>query len=199
MHAGHPLYLALLSLAIWVHTCLANSGGTFTLVNSEGAIRSTSQLSAYGGDGAERSITAVLDTTGGSSLQLLKACLQMDISLESSNCISMSTSKDKAVLYAVYQQMNGAKYCGSRVAEFCCGVAHRVVIVLPAQDLLDTLRGHEQVLRKLAHQLSSESELTSVVFLVDTTAAPAASIDTVSSDVQTFFINVFADAAGKVV
>lgn len=192
------LSLAALLAIFFVKGCSARGASTLTLVNSEGAIRSPSQLAGHGGEGAERTIISVLDTTGGSCLQLMKSCLQMDINLESSNCISMCTSKDKAVLYAVYQQMNGAKYCGSRAAEYCSSVAHKIVVALPAQDLSETLRGHEQVLRKLANQMTSESDLRSVVFLVDTTSAPSTSIETVSADIQTFFRNVYADITGKV-
>ena len=193
------LSLSVLLALFWIKDCIARGGNTLTLVNSDGAIRSSSQLAGYGGEGAQRSIIAVLDTTGGSCLQLLKSCLQIDINIESSNCISMCTTKDKAVLYAVYQQMNGAKYCGSRAAEYCSSVAHKIVVALPAQDLSDTLRGHEQVLRKLANQMTSESNLKSVIFLVDTTNAPSSSIETISADVQTLFRDVYSDITGKVI
>lgn len=197
----HP-WVSTLVLAALLRAC---SAGPFQLVSPDGVVKPAAQLQAHATSSAvfqesDIPVISVIDTTEGSGLPLLKALTGAQFDSAAMDTVSLVLDSNRALLYSAYSTMYGSRLSGSKVAEFCASVSNCVVVLLSARELSEALQGHDQLLRRLALRAASDSQtnLQAIVFLVDVSADPSASIADVSSLVQSHFGALLADTAGAV-
>ena len=99
-----------------------------------------------------------------------------------------------AFLYANFDSMFSAQFCGSKAADFCGSVSSNIFVLVSARDLTETLQGHDQIFRRMMTKLKlAASPLQSITFVVKAEAAESGNWE---SEIQDRLSEIWGDVSG---
>jgi len=151
--------------------CLGHvSAKSFNLVQGDGTIRSSSQLSNYlGGEASvgDCRLVSVLDCSD-SGCTVVNRMFGTALLAQKDSGVTMDVSKDLLVFYGNFQEMYSDKFCGSKATDFFGKISSTICVLLRGgEDLNDSLENYDQILRRIVfNAVRNGDDHISLVFAI---------------------------------